>query len=47
LLLILPHPAPLVLVVGLLVAFVWQGREPPSLQPLDGRGREPSPLCCP
>ena len=44
LLLLLPHPVPLVLVVGLPVAFVWQGREQPSLRPLDGPGRESPPL---
>ena len=42
LLLLLPHPAPLV--VGPPVTFVWQGREPPPLQPLGGRVREPPPL---
>jgi hypothetical protein len=35
------HTLPILLVVGLPVAFVWQGREPPSLRPLDGPGREP------
>jgi len=42
LLMLLPHPAPLV--VGPPVAFVWQGRKLQHLHSLDWQGRELPPL---